>query len=185
MATASRKAGRPLLLLSPSWGLAGAFVLVIRLGHRRGGKLRSFLSTRDCSQHIPSRGTSQGIRERLCPVVADTDLSGANSSPQGPLHPSATCGWLGNRLDVRFKPPHPRSHSSRPKREGSRAAVRQLGSNNLANPAWSCLLCCFSFTWACDARSRHFVFSWPRAPGTRHTSSFSSTCARWWSRASS
>lgn len=67
MVTVSRKAGRPLLLLSPSWGLAGPFVLVIRLGRRRGGKLRSFLSTRDCSQHIPSRGTSQGIRERLCP----------------------------------------------------------------------------------------------------------------------
>ena len=45
MAMASRKAGRPLLLLSPSWSLAGAFVWVIRLGHRRGGKLRSFLSS--------------------------------------------------------------------------------------------------------------------------------------------
>jgi hypothetical protein len=94
MVMASRKAGRPLLLLSPSWGLAGAFVWVIRLGRRRGGKLRSFLSTRDCSQHIPSRGTSQGIRERLCPVVADTDLSGANSSPQGPLHPAARAAGL-------------------------------------------------------------------------------------------
>jgi len=66
MAMVSRKAGQPLLLLRPSWGLVGAFVWVIRLGHRRGGKLRSFLSTRDCSQHIPSRGTSHGIRERLC-----------------------------------------------------------------------------------------------------------------------
>ena len=27
------------------------------------------------------------IREQLCPVVADTDLSGANSSPPGPLNP--------------------------------------------------------------------------------------------------
>jgi len=56
---------------------------VIRLGRRRGGKLRSFFSTRDCSQHIPSRGAAHGYREQLCLVVADADLSGANSSRRG------------------------------------------------------------------------------------------------------
>ena len=32
---------------------------VIRLGCRRSGKLRSFFSTRDCSQNIPSQGTAR------------------------------------------------------------------------------------------------------------------------------
>ena len=37
----------------------------------------------DCSQNIPSRGTAHGSREQLCLliVMADADLSGANSSP--------------------------------------------------------------------------------------------------------
>ena len=44
--------------------------------------------TRDCSRVIPSRGTAHANRERLCLVVAGADLSGANSSPYGPLHPT-------------------------------------------------------------------------------------------------
>ncbi len=56
------------------------------------------LFKRDCSQHIPSRGTAHANRERLCPVVADADLSGANSSPQGPLHPTHRADWLSQRF---------------------------------------------------------------------------------------
>ena len=38
---------------------------------------------RDCSQNIPSQVTAHGIREQLCLVVADADVSGANSSRKG------------------------------------------------------------------------------------------------------
>src|SRR5262249_48455585 len=38
----------------------------IRLGCRRHGKLQSFFSIRDCSQHIPSRSTTHDRREQLC-----------------------------------------------------------------------------------------------------------------------
>ena len=69
------------------------------------GKLRSFLSMRDCSRHIPSRGTIRRIGERLCLVVADADLSVANSSPyshsnHGNVRPAKT---------VASRSPHPRS----------------------------------------------------------------------------
>ena len=40
----------------------------VRLGCRRYGKLRSFFSKRDCSQHIPSQGTAHENREQLCLV---------------------------------------------------------------------------------------------------------------------
>ena len=52
------------------------------------------LVVRDCSRHIPSRGTAGGCRQQLCRGAADAYLSGANSSPKGPLHPTSTCGWL-------------------------------------------------------------------------------------------
>ena len=101
MATASRKAGRPLLLLSPSWSLAGAFVLVIRLGHRRGGKLpdrscQRAIAPNTFLREVPLRVSVRG----LCPVVADTDLSGANSSPQGPLHPAGRAAGLEINLTM-------------------------------------------------------------------------------------
>ena len=44
------------------------------------------LVTRDCPRTFPSRGTTQVYREQLCLVVADADVSGANSSPYGPLN---------------------------------------------------------------------------------------------------
>jgi hypothetical protein len=56
---------------------------VIRFGRRCSGKLRSFFSKRDCSQTIPSQGTAHGVREWLCLVAADADLSSANSSRRG------------------------------------------------------------------------------------------------------
>jgi hypothetical protein len=61
----------------------GSQSIWIRLGCRRHGKLQSFFLTRDCSQHIPSRGTAHDKREQFCPVMtqADADLSTANSSP--------------------------------------------------------------------------------------------------------
>src|SRR5262249_13158718 len=64
---------------------------------------------------------------------ADADLSGANSSPSGPLHPTRRAAGLGPRWP---RPPHPGHISSWPKREGSQAAARQLRSNNRA-AAWS------------------------------------------------
>ncbi len=50
--------------------------------------------TCDCSQNIPSRGTAHAMHERLYLVSVDADLSGANSSPQGPLHPKHRADWL-------------------------------------------------------------------------------------------
>src|SRR5262245_12564142 len=77
-------------------------IIGIRLGCRRfasGSCHRSF-HKRDCSQHIPSRGAARGYRERLCRPVgpADADLSGANSSPHGPLHPERRAVWPGPLL---------------------------------------------------------------------------------------
>ena len=81
---------------SDSWTLDGYLVsFMIRVGRRCSGKLRSFFSTRDCSQLIPSRVTAHSFcREQLCLVVVDADLSGAISSPYGPLQPGARAGWL-------------------------------------------------------------------------------------------
>src|SRR5262249_22621461 len=55
--------------------------------------------------------------------------SGANSSPEGPLHPEQRAAGLGH---YGLMPPHPRSDSSWPKREGSQVATGQLRSNNRA-----------------------------------------------------
>jgi hypothetical protein len=43
------------------------FVFLIHLGRRRCGKLRSFFSKRDCSRHIPSRGTSRNVLREALP----------------------------------------------------------------------------------------------------------------------
>ena len=92
------------------------------------------LAQRDCSLHIPSQSTAREDCEQFRPVTvrADADVSGANSSPSGPLHPERRAAGLGHRW---LMPPHPRSDSSWPKREGSRVATRQLRSNNRAD-AW-------------------------------------------------
>jgi len=63
---------------------------------------------------------------------ADADVSGANSSPEGPLHPQRRAAGPGHCW---LRPPHPRSDSSWPQREGSQVAIRQLRSNNRAE-AW-------------------------------------------------
>jgi len=60
---------------------------------------------------------------------ADADVSGANSSPPGPLQPERRAAGLGRCWP---RPPHPRSEPSWPQREGSRVARGQLRSNNRA-----------------------------------------------------
>ena len=58
----------------------GSYLLEsVRLSSRREVAIVLFLC--DCSQHIPSRGTTHPIGEQLCLVVADANLSVANSSP--------------------------------------------------------------------------------------------------------
>ena len=51
----------------------------VRLSSRREVAIVLFLC--DCSQHIPSRGTAHRTGGWLCLVVADANLSVANSSP--------------------------------------------------------------------------------------------------------
>jgi hypothetical protein len=63
---------------------------------------------------------------------AEADLSRANSSPSGPLHPTRRAADLDHRWP---KPPHPGPSSSWPQREGAQAARRQLRSNHRPNPA--------------------------------------------------
>jgi hypothetical protein len=58
---------------------------------------------------------------------ADADVSSANSSPQGPLHPERRAAGFGHRWP---QPSHPRSATSWPQREGSQVATGQLRSNN-------------------------------------------------------
>ena len=74
---------------------------------------------------------------------ADADVSGANSSPPGPLQPERRAAGLGRCWP---RPPHPRSEPSWPQREGSRVARGQLRSNNRAE-ARSLItpLCCVRF----------------------------------------
>jgi len=99
----------------------------------------------DCPQHIPSRGTAHESRGQLrrAQGPADADLSSANSSPPGPLHPTRRAAGLGHGWP---RPPHPGHISSWPKREGSQAAREQLRSDNRA-AAWSQQppLCCVRF----------------------------------------
>ena len=73
-----RKAGRPLLLLSLSWGSI-CFVCDSSWSSSQR-EVAIVLVCRDCSRNIPSRVANHGVRERLCLVVADADVSGANSS---------------------------------------------------------------------------------------------------------
>src|SRR5262249_62019772 len=67
----------------------------IRLDCRRYGKLRSFFSKRDCSQHIPSQGTAHEQREQLGPVMAPgrcrriwCEFLAVRATPS-----TATCRW--------------------------------------------------------------------------------------------
>ena len=97
-----------------------------RLSSRR--EVAIVLFSCDCSQHIPSRGAAHRIGERLCLVVADADLSGANSSPYSHsihcvVRPAERYVLLGRRIQGRA--------SSWLVREGSRATGESLGSNNL------------------------------------------------------
>jgi len=123
----------------------------IRFGRRRCGKLRSFFSTRDCSQTIPSRGAARALRERLCLVVADADLSVANSSPSG--HSNQCIVLAGFWL----KPPHPGSAASWLKGEGSRVAL-SCSDRTTADESFLVWLLCFcaklQATWAEDRALR-------------------------------
>ena len=101
----------------------------------RCGKLQSFLSQAIAPNTFlrevpPTRavGSSAGPW-----ASADADLSSANSSPPGPLHPTRRAAGLGHGWP---RPPHPGHISSWPKREGSQAARGQLRSDNRA-AAWS------------------------------------------------
>ena len=111
----------------------------------RCGKLQSFLSQAIAPNTFlrevpPTRavGSSAGPW-----ASADADLSSANSSPPGPLHPTRRAAGLGHGWP---RPPHPGHISSWPKREGSQAARGQLRSDNRA-AAWSQQppLCCVRF----------------------------------------
>jgi hypothetical protein len=114
----------------------------LRHGCRRYGKLRSFfadaIAPDSFLRKVPlTRLASSSARWR---TEADADVSGANSSPPGPLHPKRRAAGLGPGWP---KPPHPRSDSRWPQREGSHVAPRQPRPNNrdeawfLFPPRWS------------------------------------------------
>src|SRR5262245_61476617 len=114
----------------------------VRLGCRRYGKLRSFFSSAIAPntflRKIPlPRTVSSSARER---TRADADVSSANSSPKGPLHPERRAAGLGHCW---LMPPHPRSDSSWPPREGSQVALWQLRSNNRAEACFLITPLCF------------------------------------------
>src|SRR5262249_43870487 len=71
-------------------------LLGLRLGCRRYGKLQSFFSDaiapHSFLRKVPLTViVSSSARSR---TRADADVSGANSSPQGPLHTQRRAGWL-------------------------------------------------------------------------------------------
>jgi hypothetical protein len=82
----------------------GSFVVIgcfwRRLGCRRYGKLQSFFSIGDCSQHIPSRGAAHDHREQLCRVLvmADADLSSCEFLPVRATPFTASCGLTSARF---------------------------------------------------------------------------------------
>jgi hypothetical protein len=102
-----------------------------RLGCRRSGKLQSFfadaIAPNTFLRKVPLTMIVSSSARQRCQV--DADVSGANSSPSGPLHPKRRAAGLGHGWP---KPPHPRSEPSWPKREGSRVARWQPRSNNRA-----------------------------------------------------
>jgi hypothetical protein len=109
----------------------GCHFFGIRLGCRRYGKLQSFFSDAIAPNTFlrkvpPTILVGSSARQR---TRADADVSGANSSPSGPLHPKRRAAGVGHCW---LMPPHPRSEPSWPKREGSRVARGQLRSNNRA-----------------------------------------------------
>ncbi len=85
------------------------------------------LVTCDCSQNIPSRGTAHAMHERLYLVSVDADLSGANSSPQGPLHPKLRADWLRPSL---VQATASTVFLELAQAGGISSCVGQLGSNN-------------------------------------------------------
>ena len=120
----------------------------IRLGCRRSGKLQSFfadaIAPNTFLRKVPPMmivGSSARQRTR-----ADADVSGANSSPSGPLHPKRRAAGLGHCW---LMPPHPRSEPSWPQREGSQVARGQLRSNNRAEACFRITPLCFV---RCDRR---------------------------------
>ena len=72
---------------------------------------------------------------------------------------NASCGpaW-------RFKPLHPRSHSSWPLREGSQVAFRQLGSNNRDE------------SLVCGVSCSRLAVSFPRVPSSPSAVALASAC---------
>ena len=78
------------------------------------------------------------MRERLYLVLVDADLSGANSSPFGPLQPTRRADWLRPRLGS--------SHRIYglfrvgPKREGSQVALSNLDRTTTTESWFASLL---------------------------------------------
>jgi hypothetical protein len=160
-----------------------------RLSSLRFGKLQSFLASAIAPntflRNVPPTITASGSAGSSIPAGAD--VSGANSSPPGPLHPTRRAARPDHRWS---KPPHPRSDSSWPQREGSQAAPRQLRSNNRAPSGSPCLLRAATVFPIVPLRAAAFCRSHPprrcssaplrrrRAPGTRHRSCACSACAR-------
>ena len=106
----------------------GSYLLEsVRLSSRR--EVAIVLFSCDCSQHIPSRGTTHPIGEQLCLVVADANLSVANSSPYSHsihllVRLAETVVGFCRRIQGRA--------SSWLVQEGSQATGESLGSNNRA-----------------------------------------------------
>src|ERR1043165_7901910 len=119
-----------LLVLSLSYSIVELLLLCnsSRLSSPR--EVAIVLFKGDCSQHIPSQGTAHDSREQLCLVIG-----------------CGRCGFILVRIPHRKghsiqrdvllgcdhcwpRPPHPRSDSRWPKREGSQVAPQQLKSNN-------------------------------------------------------
>jgi hypothetical protein len=113
-------------------------VLRARLGCRRYGKSQSFLSDAIAPNSFlrkvpPTCIVSSSARSR---DRADADVSGANSSPPGPLQPERRAAGLGQCWP---RPPHPRTESSGPPTGGISSCPRatpieQPGRSLLPHP---------------------------------------------------
>ena len=84
------------------------------------------LVLRDCSQTFPSRGTTHVYREELCLVVADADVSCANSSPYEPLNTGARAIDSSLAQAITSKVTFELAQTG-----GISSCTGQLGSNNL------------------------------------------------------
>ena len=138
-----------------------------RLGCRRCGKLQSFFSKGDCSQHIPSRCTAHDNREQLCLVIGHGRCGfilvriprRKGHSNHSVVRPGFAIAGPSRRIQG--------PTSSWPEREGSQVAW-QLRSNNQPNlwlvlsPFWlECGSSIMQLTWAED---RALLWKQPERP---------------------